>query len=116
MSSIQFKPRGGDADRVDRRAEMARALARGGMEGVQVISLETAQKVLTPKRYEIIDLLRREDVESVRALARKLGRDKGQVSRDLQELAEHAIIEYETDGRSKSPRLTQKHIVIEPLV
>lgn len=116
MSTIQFQPGDSDADRVDRRAEIARALARGGMEGVQVISLETAQKVLTPKRYEIIDLLHDEDVESVRALARELGRDKGQVSRDLQELASHAIIEYETDGRSKSPRLTQKHIVIEPLV
>lgn len=116
MSSIQFHPSGSDEERVARRAEMARALARGGMEGVQVLSLETAQKVLTPKRYEIIDLLSREDVDSVRALARQLGRDKGQVSRDLQELAEHAIIRYDTDGRSKSPRLTQKHIVIEPLI
>lgn len=94
---------------------MARALARGGMEGVQVLSLETAQDVLTPKRYEIIELLSSEEVESVRALARRLGRDKGQVSRDLAALAEHSIIEYDTDGRSKSPRLTQEHLVIEPL-
>ena len=86
------------------------------MEGVQVISLETAERVLTPKRYEIIDLLRREEVESVRGLARRLGRDKAHVSRDLQELAEHAIIQYDTDGQSKSPHLTQEHIIIEPLV
>jgi len=86
------------------------------MEGVQVLSLETAQEVLTPKRYEIVDLLSREDVDSVRGLARRLDRDKAQVSRDLGVLAEHSIITYDTDGRSKRPRLVQEHIVIEPLV
>ncbi|MFB6354561.1 MAG: helix-turn-helix domain-containing protein [Halobacteriales archaeon] len=105
-----------DADGADRRAEMARALARGGMENVQIISLESAEKVLTPKRKEIIRTLREAEVASVRELARRLGRDKGQVSRDLQILAEHAVIHYETDGRSKAPRLTQEHIVIEPIV
>lgn len=115
MSSIQFRP-GSEEDRVDRRADMARALARGGMEGVQVLSLETAQEVLTPKRYEIVDLLSREDVDSVRGLARRLDRDKAQVSRDLAALAEHSIITYDDEGRSKTPRLVQEHIVIEPLV
>lgn len=105
-----------DADGAARRAEMARALARGGMENVQIISLESAEKVLTPKRKEIIRALRDEDVASVRELARRLDRDKGQVSRDLQVLAEHAVIHYETDGRAKAPRLTQEHIVIEPVV
>lgn len=104
------------ADGADRRAEMARALARGGMQNVQVISLESAEKILTPKRKEIIRTLREEDVASVRELARRLDRDKGQVSRDLQILAEHAVVHYETDGRSKAPRLTQEHIVIEPVV
>jgi predicted transcriptional regulator len=86
------------------------------MENVQIISLESAEKVLTPKRKEIIRTLRHEDVASVRELARRLGRDKGQVSRDLQVLAEHAVIRYETDGRAKAPRLMQEHIVIEPIV
>lgn len=104
------------AEGADRRAEMARALALGGMEDVHVLSLESAEKVLTPKRKEIIQLLREEDVPSVRELARRLDRDKAQVSRDLQVLAEHAVIHYETDGRAKAPRLSQEHIVIEPIV
>lgn len=104
------------ADGATRRAEMARALARGGMENVQIISHESAEKVLTPKRMEIIRTLREAEIDSVRELARRLDRDKGQVSRDLQVLAEHAVIHYETDGRSKAPRLTQEHIVIEPVV
>ena len=55
------------------------------------------------------------DYDSVRALARALDRDKGHVSRDLGVLSEHAIVIYETDGRSKSPRLTQEHLVVEPI-
>lgn len=104
------------ADRVERRSEMARALARGGMENVHVVSIETAREVLTDSRFEIIDVLRRENVDSVRGLARRLDRDKGQVSRDLGVLAEHGIIEYEIDGNAKRPKLAQEHLVIEPLV
>jgi|APHM01.1.fsa_nt_gi Predicted transcriptional regulator len=116
MSSMQLRPKESDDVRTDRRAEMARALARGGMEGVHVLSLETAQTILTPERYRIIELLSREELPSVRELARRLNRDKGQVSRDLGILAEHGVIAYDTDGRSKSPRLTQQRLVIEPLV
>lgn len=105
-----------DNQRQDRRAEMARALARGGMEGVHVLSLEQAEEVLTPKRQQIVEALSEEEFESVRALARELGRDKGQVSRDLKLLAEHAIVSFETDGRSKRPYLTQEHVVVEPIV
>ncbi|SDY97605.1 HVO_A0114 family putative DNA-binding protein [Halopenitus persicus] len=86
------------------------------MSGVQVISWDTADKVLSPKRREIIETLRAEDVESVRGLARKLDRDKGQVSRDLGTLAEHGIVRFEESGRAKKPVLTQDHLVIEPVV
>ena len=112
MSVTESHPEG---DGADRRAEMARALARGGMKNAHIISLESAEKVLTPRRKEIIHPLREEDVDSVRELARRLDRDKGQVSRALQVLAEHAVIRYETDGLSKAPRLTQEHILIEPV-
>lgn len=105
-----------DTERRDRRAEMAKALARGGMEGVHVLSLEQAEEVLTPKRQELVEALGREQFASVRALARDVDRDKAQVSRDLAVLVEHAIVGFDTDGRSKRPRLTQEHVVIEPIV
>uniref|UniRef100_A0A7D5GQA5 Helix-turn-helix domain-containing protein n=2 Tax=Natrinema halophilum TaxID=1699371 RepID=A0A7D5GQA5_9EURY len=85
------------------------------MEGVQVLSLESAETVLTPKRRELIETLRSEDVESVRDLARRVGRDKAQVSRDLGLLAEHSIIRYEEAGRMKRPCLVQEHIIVEPI-
>jgi len=109
-----FQP--SDEERVERRSAMARALARGGMEGAHVISIETAREVLTPKRFEIIDCLRDGDpVESVKALAERLDRDHGQVSRDLSVLAEHGIVKYDTDGRAKQPTLAPEHLVVEPL-
>jgi predicted transcriptional regulator len=86
------------------------------MSGVQVLSWDTADKVLSPKRRELIETLQQTDVESVRGLARQLGRDKGQVSRDLGTLAEHGIVQFEESGRAKRPVLTQEHIVIEPVV
>lgn len=86
------------------------------MSGVQVLSWATADEVLTPKRRELIETLRTTDADSVRALARELDRDKGQVSRDLGALAEHGIVRYETNGNAKQPRLTQEHLIIEPIV
>lgn len=106
----------GDDESADRRAQMARALARGGMEDVHVLGLDTADRALTPKRMEIVHELRDRDVDSVRGLARILERDKGQVSRDLQELAQLGIIHYESEGRSKAPRLSHQHVVVEPIV
>ena len=115
MSEIDWTPSAETDTRESRTGEMACALARGGMEGVQVLSLESAERVLTPKRRELIEVLRSEDVESVRDLARRVDRDKGQVSRDLGVLAEHGVISYEEDGRAKRPYLVQDHIVVEPL-
>ena len=111
----EFQP--SDEQQVERRSAMARALARGGMEGAHVISIETAREVLTPKRFEIIDYLRDGDaVDSVKSLADRLNRDHGQVSRDLGVLAEHGIVEYDTEGRAKQPTLASEHLVVEPLV
>lgn len=105
-----------DDERARRRSEMARALARGGMESVKVLSLEEADELLTPKRQQLIEALSRDEYESVRGLARALDRDKAQVSRDLGTLAEHGLVTYDTDGRSKSPQLTQDRVVVEPII
>lgn len=115
MSEIAWSGADRDDERRDRRAELARALARGGLDGVQVISHESAERVLAPGRRELIDALRAESVDSVRDLARRLDRDKGHVSRDLAVLAEHGVVEYEDAGRAKRPVLVQEHVIVEPL-
>ena len=55
------------------------------------------------------------EVESVRDLARRVERDKAQVSRDLRVLAEHAIVNFEENGRAKRPYLQSDHLVVEPI-
>ena len=109
-------PQISEEERVERRSKLARTLARGGMDDVQILSLDEAEEVLTPMRRQIIEALSKERYESVRALARGLDRDKGQVSRDLATLAEHGVVTFETDGRSKSPRLAQERILFERVV
>jgi predicted transcriptional regulator len=101
--------------RVERRKQMARALARSGMTDVQVLSHESAERVLTPKRRELVAVLTDETVESVRGLARRVERDKGQVSRDLKVLAEHGVVDFEKTGREKQPYLQHDHLVVEPI-
>jgi len=102
-------------DDTDSRAAMARALARGGMEGVNVISWETASEI-TPRRREILRTVQTEAVESVSDLARTLDRDKSQVSRDLSTLAELGVVSFETEGKRKRPVPAQETLVVEPLV
>ncbi|GGL36281.1 hypothetical protein GCM10009037_19830 [Halarchaeum grantii] len=94
---------------------MARALAEGGFSGVHVLSIDSAETVLTDPRMSLIDYLRAHDVESIRELARELDRDKGNVSRDLKLLAKYGIVGFDTSGRAKRPFLKVEHLVVEPV-
>ena len=97
------------------RSRMARALATSGFEDVLVTDRETAKKVLTEKRQELIARIREEDIESVRDLARDLDRDVSGVSRDLDLLFTADIVEFKTDGQRKIPRLKHETVVAEPI-
>ncbi|WP_321111842.1 HVO_A0114 family putative DNA-binding protein [Halorussus salinisoli] len=76
-------------------------------------SHESAERVLTPKRRELVTVLTDETAESVRDLARRVERDKGRVSRDLKVLAEHGVVDFEEAGKEKRPYLQHKHAVVE---
>lgn len=102
--------------RAEKRARIARALAKEGFEDVYVLDRESAERVLTEKRTEVLDRVRADDVRSVRSLARELGRDKGAVSRDLDVLAEHDLVEYRTDGSRKIPDVKHETVIVEPVV
>ena len=105
-----------DADvDAEQRSRLARALATSGFEDVLVTDRETAKRVLTEKRQELIARISEGDIESVRALADDLDRDVAGVSRDLDLLFETDIIEFETDGQRKIPRLKHDIVVAEPI-
>ena len=84
------------------------------MDGVNVI-WETAGEI-TPARRELLQTVQTEDVDSVSDLARRLDRDKSQVSRDLSTLAELGVVTFETAGKRKKPVPAQETLVVEPLV
>jgi len=104
-----------EKDATEKRGEIARALAEGGMEDVFVLDRESAREVLTDKRTEMLDTLKSEEVESVRHLAETLGRDKSVVSMDLQVLARNDLVEYRKEGRRKIPKLKHENVVVAPV-
>lgn len=100
----------------EKRAKIARALAKEGFGDVYVLDRESAEDVLTPKRTELLDCLREGDTGSVRGLARTLARDKGGVSRDLTVLARHDLVAFCEDGNRKIPKLKHETVIVEPVV
>lgn len=59
--------------------------------------------VLTPKRYDLLRHLRRTPADSVRALARALGRDVKRVHEDVVALEELGLVERDDHGRLTMP-------------
>lgn len=105
-----------DESAARRRGRMARVLAANGFDGVQVISRESAREVMTEKRLELLERLRDGEFDSVSDLADAVGRDKGDVSRDLKLLTRNGVVTYGLEGNRKVPELTGETIVVEPLV
>lgn len=91
-------------------------LTRAGYGDVHVLSHEAADRALTENRRALIDAIASEDVASISGLARLVGRDKANVKRDLDVLAEENVVEFETAGRERRPRLKPDTVVQEPIV
>jgi predicted transcriptional regulator len=106
----------GSEQREDVHIEYLQWLAESDLSEVLTLSRETAGRVLTEKRIEIVAAIADGDVESVRDLARRLDRDVSIVSRDLDVLFEAAVIDYERDGRAKRPVLAHENVFVEPVV
>lgn len=107
-------------DRTEKRRLFTHGLAGGplataGYTDALVLSRESAREVLSGPRLELLDRLRAGPVDSVRALADELGRDKGGVSRDLALLASFDVIRFEQAGRAKRPRLKHDVVLVEPV-
>ncbi|WP_202935025.1 HVO_A0114 family putative DNA-binding protein [Halorussus amylolyticus] len=100
---------------IQRRESLAEALTEAGHRDVYVLAREDAREVLDEHRETILDYLRDHDVDSVTELADAVGRDTGNVSRDLGLLADYGLVNMTTDGRTKVPELVHDLVVVEPL-
>ena len=104
------------SDTKNEHAEFIRKLMTGGLEDVLVLDLDTATRVLTEKRRELLERVDEGDVESIRGLAADLDRDKAAVSRDLDKLFEYDLIEYERDGARKIPKTKHETVLVKPIL
>lgn len=99
----------------DSTTEYLKALTQAGVDDIVVLQRETAERVFTEKRSQLVERIAEDDVTSVRDLARKTERDVSIVSRDLEVLAEAEVVEFVEDGRAKRPVLAHENIVVEPI-
>jgi len=61
------------------------------------------QRLLTPKRLELVETLMREEVESIRELAEVLDRNPSEVHADVHTLEEYGVVELRDRGHATKP-------------
>lgn len=83
--------------------------------GHTVIALppQYVARILTEKRNELLEILKRRRVHSVSELARLAGRKVESVSRDLKILSNFGFVRYEPRGKRKEPIAVTRYVLIE---
>jgi predicted transcriptional regulator len=66
-------------------------------------SIADVRQLLTDRRVEAMRAIMTEPPKSISALAERLERNYADVHADVQVLADHHIVYFDTDGRSKRP-------------
>lgn len=75
--------------------------------------IEDLHRVTRPKNLELLRTIVREEPASIRATARLVGRDVSQVHRNLEELEELGLVEFEQSGQSKRPSVWYDRIEVD---
>lgn len=71
------------------------------------------QRILTPRRLQVVRSLMDAPAESMRDLADRLDRDVRQVHDDLQLLSEYRIVHFREEGGAKKPYVPYDTVKIE---
>lgn len=111
---LHIRFRRGDEERV---RETLQALDRGERPAPYLQRVyhdpEDLHRVTRPKNLELLRAIARERPEGIRATARLVGRDVRQVHRNLEELADLGLVEFEENGQSKRPTVWYDEIDIQ---
>lgn len=100
---------GTTVDRSDLEEEMAAIDADGpdaiapGRSTLVVESLETFGRVFRPTNLELLDAIAANDPQSIRELARLVGRHPPDVLDNINELVDYGLVELEEHGSAKRP-------------
>lgn len=92
----------GGMDEIQRRAAAA---FRGELQGefITFASVDLLWRLLTPKRWDIVQAMTGRDAMSVRAIARLVDRDVKMVHADVQALLQAGVLHKGEDGRISFP-------------
>lgn len=96
--------------------EAAEAVVEGDVNGDRLLAfedVEAIQRLLTPKRLELLKSVMREPPSSLRRLAERLDRSPSEVHADVHLLVDYGVIELEAAGRAKRPHVPYEAIEIE---
>lgn len=77
------------------------------------MSLETLTKLLTSENRRLLAIIAQEHPRSVSALAERVGRDQGNVSRIIGRLADAGLVRLVSDGREKRPEIAVDRLLID---
>lgn len=79
---------------------------------LSVESLETLGRIFRPTNLELLQAIVEHEPESIRALARSVGRNPPEVLDNVHELVNYGLVDLEDDGSAKRPVLWYDEIEI----
>jgi len=101
-------------DALDDFVVAGEALARGDVveeeKGVYFTSLEAFRKALTPKRLDLLHLIKATQPSSINQLAKLAHRNIKNVAEDVKYLSQIGLVEIEMVGRGSAPRVKYDEI------
>ena len=111
----------GERDRLDQRTRSRIKAAQEGedLDDAQPVlnfgSYAELSRLLSPKNLELLETISEHDPESIRETAELVGRDYKQVHRNLSELEDIGVIEFEGggSGQAKRPKLAYDGLEID---
>lgn len=111
----------GERDRLDQRTRSRITAAQEGqdLEDAQPVlnfgSYAELSRLLSPKNLELLEAIYRHDPESISEAAELVDRDYKQVYRNLSELEDIGVIEFDGDGsgQPKKPKLAYDGLEID---
>ena len=95
------------------------AIEQAGADGVPDEAIRSFERVadirtlLTDRRLNAMRTIMTDGPESIQALADTLGRNYADVHGDVQVLAEHHIVYFDTDGRTKRPVIPYDRVRVD---
>ena len=102
------------SDALDDFVAAGEALARGDVvkeeTGIYFTSLEAFRKALTPKRLELLHLIKAAQPSSINHLAKLAHRNIKNVAEDVKCLSQMGLVETEAAGRGSAPRVRYDEI------